>query len=54
MWQLLESGMDVGGGSGLVGSVKPSKLIGLRHYLVLTWPKNPKNPISNDLNFTNF
>ena len=42
MWQLLESGVDVGGGRGLVGSVEPSKLTGMRHYLVLTWPKNPE------------
>ena len=46
--------MDVGEGRGLVGSVEPSELTGMRHYNVLTWPKNPKNPISEDLNFKNF
>ena len=50
----VESGVDVGGGRGLVGLVEPSKLTGMRHYNVLTWPKNPKNTISNDLNFNNF
>ena len=46
--------MDVGGGRGLVGLVEPSKLTTMRHFNMLTWPKNHKNPISKDLNFKNF
>ena len=52
MWQLLESGCRRE--RGLVGLVEPSKLTGMRHYNVLTWPKNLKNSISNDLNFNSF
>ena len=33
---------------GLVGLVEPSKLTTMRHYNVLSWPKNPKNVISKE------
>lgn len=37
MWQLLGSGVDVGGGGeGLVGLIKPSKLTTLRHYNLIS------------------
>ena len=41
-----------GGGTGV--SVKPSKLIEMRHYSTLDWPQYPGNPISEKLNFKNF
>lgn len=52
MWQLLGSGLDVGGGRGLLGLVEAFKLT--RHYNMLTSPKNPQNPIFKDLKFKNF
>lgn len=41
-------------GEGLVGSFEPPKLQTMRQYNTLIWPQNVENPISEDLNLTNF